>query len=275
LTQERSGNGNEQPPPAGTGSLLRNGWRGLRANPATLIGIFAAASAAVIITTVAANLISYAAGRPLVVVVLLEQIVPFFALGVFFGAAMAASAGVLSEPAHKPHLISALNSTRPMTKDLLAAGIVAGMVMVTAVTLLYYLPLLFLPLFFGPPVVVHLIAIDRLRFSEAMARARDLTAGERLRAVGALLPAAFLAGAVTYAAPNAVAAATDPLGDVVRQAATIVTRIGIDAIAIAFFAAVVYALFVDIKARRDPPATEPERDKRAARPERQRKARRR
>jgi hypothetical protein len=240
---------------------MRTAWRDFWTHRATLIGIFALASAAVIITTVVANLISYAAGRPLIVVVLLEQIVPFFALGVFFGFGMAAGATVLSGE-DGPGLRDALRSIGSRAKDLLTSGLLAGMVMVTAVTLLYYLPVLFLPLFFGPPVLVHVIAIDRMRFSAAATRTREILTGEKLRAIGALLPAAFLTGTLMYAAPNAAAAATDPLGVVVEQAAAIITRVVIDAIAVGFFAAVAYALFVDIRDRHadTPSETKEDRD---------------
>jgi hypothetical protein len=241
---------------AGLGALMRTGWRDFWTHRTTLVGIFALASAAVIMTTVVANLISYAAGRPLIVVVLLEQIVPFFALGVFFALGMAAGATVVSG-GDGPGLHDALRSTRAPAKDLLTSGLLAGIVMVMAVTLLYYLPVLFLPLFFGPPVLVHVIAVDRLRFSEAATRTREILTGEKLRAIGALLPAAFLTGTLMYAAPNAVAAATDPLGVVVKQAAAIITRVVIDAIAVGFFAAVAYAMFVDIRARRAGAPTEP------------------
>lgn len=236
---------------------MRTGWRDFWAHRTTLVVIFALASAAVIVTTVVANLISYAAGRPLIVVVLLEQIVPFFALGVFFAFGMAAGATVFSSE-DGPVLRDALRSTRSPVKDLVTSGLLAGMVMVTAVTLLYYLPVLFLPLFFGPPVLVHVIAVDRIRFSEAATRTREILTGEKLRAIGVLLPAAFLTGTLMYAAPNAVAAATAPLGVVVKQAAAIITRVVIDAIAVGFFATFAYALFVDIRARRAGTPTEPE-----------------
>lgn len=244
-------------PPARLASLLRAGWRDYRRHRTTLFGIFALASVAVIITTLAANLVSFSVGRPVVVVVLLEQIVPFFALGVWFGIGMGASAIVLSGGPDTTGLRDALRSTRPLTKDLVTSGLLAGMVMVTAVTLLYYLPILFLPLFFGPPVLVHVIATDRLRFSIAATRARELMTGEKLRAFGALMPVAFLTGTLMYVAPNLVATATDPLGVVVRQAAAIVTRVVVDAAAVAFFATVTYALFDDIKRRRDRPAPKP------------------
>jgi hypothetical protein len=256
---------------------MRAGWRDFWMLRATLIGMFALASAAVIVTTVAANLISFAAGRPLIVAVLLEQIVPFFALGVFFCFGMAASATVLSSD-DGPGLRDALRSIRSQAKDFLTSGLLAGMVMVSAVTLLYYLPVLFLPLFFGPPVLVHVIAIDRIRFSTAAIRTRDMLTGEKLRAIGALLPAAFLTGTLMYAAPNAVAAATDPLGVVVEQAAAIIIRVVIDAIAVAFFAAVAYALYVDIRARRDHAPSEPEgepRPKPASQPSPNRKKKKR
>jgi hypothetical protein len=260
LAQESSPNGrdDEHVRPAGLASLLRSGWRDHRRHRTTLFGIFALASAAVIVTTLAANLISYAVGRPVVVVVLLEQIVPFFALGVWFGAGVGVSAIVFSSDHDASGLRDALRATRPQRKDLVTSGLLAGMVMVTAVTLLYYLPILFLPLFFGPPILVHVIAIDQLRFSAAATRARDLMAGEKLRAFGALMPVAFGTGTLMYAAPNLVATATDSLGVIVRQASAIVTRIVIDAVAVAFFAAVAYAMFVDIRRRRDRPAAKPD-----------------
>jgi hypothetical protein len=273
LTQERARHRDgDYVAPAGLGALMRSGWRDFWAHRTTLVGLFAMASAAVIITTVAANLISYAAGRPLIVVVLLEQIVPFFAIGVLFGFGMAAGATVLSRE-DGPGLRDALRSTRLPAKDLLTSGLLAGMVMVTAVTLLY-LPLLFLPLFFGPPILVHVIALDRIPFSAAATRTREILTGEKLRAVGALLPAAFLTGTLMYAAPNAVAAAADPLGVVVKQAAAIITRVAIDAIAVGFFAAVAYALFVDIRARRTDAPPEPRGEPRpetASQPSRNRK----
>ena len=278
MTQDgpRRDRGDEHLPPAGLGSLIRTGARDFWRHRTTLIGIFALASTAVVVTTVAANLGSYAVGRPLVVVVLLEQIVPFFALGAFFGFGMAASAIVFSSGHDAPGPRDALRSTRSMGKDLLAAGLLAGMVMVTAVTLLYYLPILFLPLFFGPPMLVHVVALDRLRLAPAATRTRELLAGEKLRAFGALLPVAFLTGTLMYAAPNLVAVATDPLGAVVRQPAAIITRVVTDAVSVGFFAAVAYAMFDDIKRRRDRPVPEqsPPRDARATEPGRNRKKKR-
>ncbi len=240
-------------------TLMSIAWRAYSDHRKTLTGIFALASAAVIAANVLANLASFAAGRPVLAVIILEQIAPFFAFGVFFSFAMAASACALSDRHDSPDIRAALRSTRPVTKDLLTAGLLAGIVMVAAITLLYYLPILFLPLFFGPPLLVDVIAVDRMPFSPALTRTRELLSGEKMRALGVLMPAALVAGTLMWVAPNTVVGATAPLGTVAQQAAAIGTRVVIDALAVGFFAAVVYAVFSDVRRRKAAPTPPPER----------------
>jgi hypothetical protein len=245
-------------------TLMAAAWRGYSGHRSSLTGTFAFASAAVIIATVLGKVASFAAGRPLVAVVILEQIVPFFAFGIFFGYAMAMATTLLSGEA--PDLRSALRSTRGVGRAVLSAGLLSAIVMVAIITLLYYLPLLFLPLFFGPPFLVQVIATERVSFSVAGMRARELLAGETLRALGALMPIALAAGTLMFVGPNLAAAAAAGLGAGPEQAAAIAARLLVDAVTVGLFAALVYAVFADLVVRKSSPPPAPAPDEEAERP---------
>lgn len=234
-------------------------WRDFASLWPTLVALFAIAAVTVMGVKIAANLGSALAGRPLIAIVVLESIVPLFAYGIFFSFAMAAATVAIHEhhDGRRVTVAEAIRAVRPPAKDLVTAGILSGMIAVAFLTLLPP-AILFFPLFFGPPAIAQVIALDKVRLSVAGTRARALVTGETMRAVGALMPGAIFTGSLIFFGPYAAADATRPLGTAVQQTAAISARISLEGVLVGAYAALVYAMFDDLRRRRDGARPEPE-----------------
>lgn len=136
-------------------------------------------------------------------------------------------------------------------KDVVAANLFAVVVGLTLVVLLAAFPFLFLPLFFGPPVVIQVVTLERKRLQEALPRFRELARGHWGRTVLYLLCIALGIRLLQGVALDGLWAATRSLTEVMRAIIFVAGRILVEAVTAAFFGVVATCVYFDLRARRE------------------------
>ena len=134
-------------------------------------------------------------------------------------------------------------------KEVVASNLLAVVVALSLVVLLAAFPFLFLPLFFGPPLIVQAVVLERMRLQEGMPRMTTLARGNWGRTILYLLSIALAARLLQGAVLDAVWAVTEPLATVARAVLFVIGRILIEAITVGYFAVVTTFLYFDLRAR--------------------------
>jgi hypothetical protein len=184
--------------PLALGATIRNGWELFTASWGSLTGLFLA----IYVPLFLLRGIVFSVVRPeetaeLVAAtsfVFIEFVLPSLGASV----AVAASAVLIASrtPAvgaavgrdnQSPPLgvRSSLASLAPSAREIVAAAMVS--VMLAMASFLVGLHQILLPLFFGPPVLIHVIALERISFQEAWTRMKELLKGNWIRALLYLL----------------------------------------------------------------------------------------
>jgi hypothetical protein len=112
-----------------------------------------------------------------------------FALYIFLASFLVAlvSVGVADSTAGIPVSVGSMwRGVGPVLKEVIAANLLAVVVALTLIVLLAFFPILFLPLFFGPPLVVQTVALERRRLQQALPRVRALARGQLARTLMSL-----------------------------------------------------------------------------------------
>jgi hypothetical protein len=166
-------------------------------------------------------------------------------LGVALGAAIIADA-LAGEPVSAR---TAIRTSRPFGKELLAAALLGALLAMIFVFLSQGLTLLLLPLFYGPPLVAQVIVLEAKPFQLATGRVREIGRGHLARMFGYLTAVALFMGLVGVVIPRVIASLVAGLGDAGQLALLVSTSMVLSAIALAFFSAVTTVAYFDLRAR--------------------------
>jgi hypothetical protein len=138
---------------------------------------------------------------------------------------------------------------RAVFKEVIASNLLAVVVALSLVVLLAAFPFLFLPLFFGPPLVVHAVTLERKRLQEGVPRMRALARGNWGRTILYLLSVALGARLLQGAVLDGMWSLTASLVTVLRAIVFVFSRVLIEAATASFVAVVGTFLYFDLRAR--------------------------
>ena len=119
----------------------------------------------------------------------------------------------------------ALAGLGSIRKELLACALLAGMINLAMAVFLGLLGLLLLGLFFGPPILVQVVALERKPLQEAWPRARALLKGRTPRVLLYLLAIALGIGLLSAVTLNVLAQLTESMPDAASYAVLSVLQI--------------------------------------------------
>jgi hypothetical protein len=242
-------------PNAGFTGIIAAAWRLYRVSLAALAGLFLLVAALGIATGVAGQL----AARNIEsdnLRLALFLFLPTVAYVTFGSVGVAASGPLFVDRLRggSASLGEALRAERPPLRDMLAAGLFASVIALCGVALLTpVLVLLFMPLFYGPPVVAFVVSLEKRRLQEAPSRARSLLRGSTLRVLGVLFTVALGVGIVKEMLIQASLA----LPRAARLAGIVATQVLADALLLPFVAAVSMVVYLGLKARDEEAPQEP------------------
>lgn len=138
---------------------------------------------------------------------------------------------------------------RPLIREVLAAGLMAGMVALALVVFLGGAGLILLPLFYGPPIVIQVIALESSPLQHAWPRSRSLLKGNWGRAVLVLLLVVLATAMLSAAALSAAVGITDGIPEAPRLLLLTVLQALIVGLALPFLAAVQVEVYSGLLAR--------------------------
>jgi hypothetical protein len=175
-----------------------------------------------------------------------------FAIYIFFASFLVALVGVGVADSTAGMAVSGgsmWRGVRAVVKDVVAANLLAVVVALTLVVLLAFFPILFLPLFFGPPLIVQVVALERKRLQEAVPRARLLVRGQLARTLLALFCVALGARLVQGVVLDRFLAVSTSLVTAARVVLYVLTEVILEATTVTFFAVVATLAYFDVRAR--------------------------
>ncbi len=230
--------------------MIAGAWRLYRARFWPLVALFAGLG---IVTLVPSALILGVSGPIVAVYLLLQVVFP----AVLASAAFAVAAVVLDEHRRERRagLREAFARLGPRAKEVVAAGLLSGMISLALVVFLRQWGLLLLPLAFGPPILIQVVALEKASLQEASSRAGSITKGSTGRVISylvsislalALLNLVFLVtvvGLVQRTIPTAAETAA--------RFAYGILQVSIVAVTIPYLAAASYLCYVQLAAQRD------------------------
>ena len=141
-----------------------------------------------------------------------------------------------------------LSSGFPM-REVVASGLLAAAITLVLAVVLAPLMLLILPMFFGPPIVVLVVALERQRLQPAMTRARSLTRGSAGRLVGAFLVIALGIGLLQLMLTQIGFGVSNSLTEGVQLAIVLAVLSVIQALLYPYIAATGLIAYLDVRAR--------------------------
>jgi hypothetical protein len=137
---------------------------------------------------------------------------------------------------------------RPDLKNLLSAALLSGMIGLLSVTILGPLGFILLPLFFGPPMLMQVVALERLPVAEAWARTRALMRGHWARVLTYLLTITMGTGLLGASAVGLTLNVLDGSGDVSRAIGYSIVTVLFVALTYPFIATAQFIAYADIAA---------------------------
>ena len=238
------------PAPTTFTGLVANSLRLYRLAPRTLIltfltlGIFEAAlrfSSAAIADAVSSESLDLAFGL----------VIPVVILPVTSGSLGVAIAGVVMADRLAGKATTAREVLRSgfEVREVLASGLFASIIALVLAVVLAPIILLTLVMFFGPPVVVHVIALEHDGLQPALSRARAMSRGNLARLVGILFAVALGTGLLHFMLTQVGFGLTDPLEEWAQGAIVLGFSIVVQAVLYPYVAAAGLIAYLDVRAR--------------------------
>jgi uncharacterized membrane protein len=194
-------------------------------------------------------------GRIQLLAAFLTQIV----LPSILGSVAVAAGSLLFEGALKDRLVTikdAMDALRPMQRDILMASLFSSMLALWAVILMGQFGLILLPLFFGPPIIIQAIAIEKLSIREARTRAREILRGRTGRVLVYLLVIALGVGLLGGAVLTTFGLAIDrALDGALLFTIYSIAQVIVAALTLPYMAAAVYVCYATLARIKDDEAT--------------------
>jgi hypothetical protein len=173
-----------------------------------------------------------------------------------------AVASVLHDGAQRNATVTlkdAIDALRPMRRDILVASVFSSLLALWAVILIGQSGLILLPLFFGPPILVQVISLEKLSLKEARTRARNLLKGRTTRVLLYLLVIALGIAFIAVAILAPLLAALEGSSGALPVSIFSISQVVVAALTLPFMAAsefVCYATLVRIE-KQEPPSSPP------------------
>jgi len=205
-----------------------------------------------IATLVPATVLLDVAGSNIGIYLLVQVVAP----AAMASAVFAVAAVVLQEhrSGRAVSLRDASRTLRPRTKEIFAAGLLAGMISLALVVFLRQWGLLLLPLAFGPPIVIQVVALEKASLQEALPRAASLTKGSTGRVISYLFAVSLAIALLDLALLLTIASIVDgtvPTTVAVTAAPYIygVVQVLVVAITLPYLAAASYTCYDELESR--------------------------
>lgn len=237
------------PAPTTFSGLVANSLRLYRLAPRTLIltflvlGFFDALlrfGSVVLAESMDADLLELAFGLVVPVVVT----VTLGGLGVALGGAVLAD-----RLAGKDTTASEVLASDFPTREVVASGLLASAITLVLAVVLAPIMLLILPMFFGPPIVVLVVALEHERLQPALTRARALTKGSAGRLAGAFFVIALGIGLLQLMLTQIGFGLSESLSDNAQLAIVLAFSIFMQALFYPYIAATGLIAYLDVRAR--------------------------
>lgn len=134
-------------------------------------------------------------------------------------------------------------------REVLASGLLASIIVLVLSVVLAPIILLTLVMFFGPPVVVHVIALEHEGLQPALSRARAMSKGNLGRLVGILFAVALGTGLLLFMLTQVGFGLTDSLEEWVQGAIVLGFSVFVQAVLYPYVAAAGLIAYLDVRAR--------------------------
>lgn len=191
-------------------------------------------------------------GRLELFVAFAAQIVLPVILGSF---AMALASVLYADRSEAMGIRTAWERIRPRSRDIFFSGLFASMLALWAVILLRQFGFVLMPLFFGPPIAIQVIALEGLDFRPARSRSRQLLTGQTGRVVVYLVVIALAVGLLGTAALSASVAILDPALEGAALAGVFsIVQVLVAAVMLPFMGAAMYVIYGTLVATQPDPS---------------------
>jgi hypothetical protein len=242
------------PRPPTFSTVIAQAWRLYTANLGTLFLLFALI--ALVMTAVPALLIfDIADGMALPLYLLLAVVLPAVLASIGFGITALLlwdrDKPRIDAEAHPLTIRGAFNSLGRFKKELLASALLAGMIDLALAAFLGLLGLLLVGLFYGPPILVQVVTIERMSLQEAWPRAKELLRGRTPRVFLYLLAVALGTSLLSAVTLNILAAVTEGLPDVANYLVLSVLQILAVGLTVPLLACASYVCYRELRAEKD------------------------
>jgi hypothetical protein len=238
----------ELPAPLTFGGLLMFSWQVFTS---TFVSLFGVLFGMFLIFTLFVFSIEVASGSSVSgefsVLLTVGSLVFFGSFGVAF-AAVATADSIAGQPVSVGSMI---RGARSMIKEIIASSLLAVMIGLMTIVLLLFLPTLFLLLFFGPPLVMQMIVIERVRLQVAFPRARGLVRGSWLRTLGYLLCVALGLRVLQSLALDTLSRLSSQLVEPAEIIVSVVGATTIVSVITGYFAVFAAVVYFDLRARKE------------------------
>jgi hypothetical protein len=239
----------EIPAPVGFSSLLTTSWWIFRGHFGTLFKLMLSVVALDWLVRLISLAIADSDSQSLAVTfVALLPLVLRVTLG---GLAMAVASTFIADSlaGESASLRRALRSCRPLMKELVAAAMFGALLGMLFVFGLQGIGLLLQTLFYGPPLIAQVIALEAKSFQAATPRVREMGRGQLGRLLGYLLAVTLGTGLILVLLPLIIASSSEALGEAGQLGVYVLVSVTLGAAALAFFSAVSTVAYFDLRAR--------------------------
>jgi hypothetical protein len=240
------------PAPLSFGGFLAATWSLLRAPAARLLPIFIVGSLIWTLIIAASSLVAEPDAEVSIGSFVIGFFVPVTAIVISGSFVEGLAAIVMTDhlAGKDTHPVGALAGVRVQAKEMLASGLLAAMVALVAITVLFFLPYLFVGFFFGPPIVVQAIALEGSPLRAALPRARGLWKQNLLRVLGTIFFLATATGVTTFLLVARLGSLVpDPA--VIRTAGEVALLFIANTLVLAVMSAIGLAGYLDLRARKE------------------------
>lgn len=228
-------------------TIVARSWRWYRGNAGPLIALFASVGAITVVAQV--PLFAYEGDPPFTLSFMLGVLFP----AVLYGYAYAVTAHMLQRDAEGDPLRArtAVREVRMHMRAIVNAAVIGSVL--TAINPLGPL----LPAFFyGPPILMQVVAVERRQIPDAWARVKEIMEGTWGRVILYLVSLSLALGALIQTVFGLLVVALDDLAEDVETSILLVSLALFMAFALPYLASAQFELYNDVRGAGSPPLPE-------------------